>query len=107
MKMMNNLRYNPYKTNIMIFLEQFTLNIDNKFSVANKITLMSNFNMNYLNQSNKNKLESIITPYGLKLFYPNDETRVNFSAKTGCQSGSSSIKITAICNSFNEMITRD
>ena len=66
----------------MIFLEQFTLNVDNKISVANKITFMSDFNINYLNQSDKNKMESIITPYGLKLFYPNDETRVSPSAKT-------------------------
>ena len=65
----------------MIFLEQFTLNVDNKFSVANKITFMSGFNINYLNQSDKNKMESIITPYGLKLFYPDDETRVSPSAK--------------------------
>ena len=37
-KMLVNLCYNPSRSNFIDFLEQLTLNIDNAFSVSNKIT---------------------------------------------------------------------
>ena len=39
-KMLVNLCYNPSRSNFIDFLEQLTLNIDNAFSVSNKITLL-------------------------------------------------------------------
>ena len=45
-KMLVNLCYNPSKSNFIDFLDQLTLNIDNVFSVYNKITLRSDYNIN-------------------------------------------------------------
>ena len=63
-------------------MEQLTLNIDNAFSVSNKITLLGDYNINYLNSKEEENLDSIIIPYGLKVFFPNDETRISSSTKT-------------------------
>ena len=63
-------------------MEQLTLNIDNAFSVSNKITLLGDYNINYLDSKEKENLDSIIIPYGLKVFCPYDETRISSSTKT-------------------------
>ena len=68
--MLINLCYNPNKTNFIDFSEQLTLNIVNAFTVSNKITLMGHNNINYLNRSDKDNMESVITPYGFKLSVP-------------------------------------
>ena len=81
-KMLVNLCYNPSRSNFIDFLEQLTLNIDNAFSVSNKITLLGDYNINYLDSKEKENLDSIIIPYGLKVFCPNDETRISSSTKT-------------------------
>ena len=48
-KMLVNLCYNPSRSNFFVFfLEQLTLNIDNAFSVSNKITLLGDYIINYL-----------------------------------------------------------
>ena len=49
-------------------MEQLTLNIDNAFSVSNKITLLGDYNINYLDSKEKESLDSKIIPYGLKVF---------------------------------------
>ena len=81
-KMLVNLCYNPSRSNFIDFLEQLTLNIDNAFSVSNKITLLGEYNINYLDSKEKENLDSIIIPYRLKVFCPNDETRISSSTKT-------------------------
>ena len=81
-KMLVNLCYNPSRSNFIDFLEQLTLNIDNAFSVSNKITLLGDYNINYLDIKEKENLDSIIIPYGLKVFCPNEETRSSSSTKT-------------------------
>ena len=81
-KMLVNLCYNPSRSNFIDFLEQLTLNIDNAFSVSNKITLLGDYNINNLDSKEKENLDSIIIPYGLKVFCPNDETRISSSTKT-------------------------
>ena len=81
-KMLVNLCYNPSRSNFIDFLEQLTLNLDNTFSVSNKITLLGDYNLNYLDSKEKENLDSIIIPYGLKVFCPNDETRISSSTKT-------------------------
>ena len=81
-KMLVNLCYNPSRSNFIDFLKQLTLNIDNAFSVSNKITLLGDYNINYLDSKEKENLDSIIIPYGLKVFCPNDETRISSSTKT-------------------------
>ena len=52
-KMLVNLCYHPSRSNFIDFLEQLTLNIDNAFSVSNKITLLSYYNINYLDSKEK------------------------------------------------------
>ena len=78
-KILVNLCYNPSRSNFIDFLEQLTLNIGNAFSVSNKITLLGDYNINYLDSKEKENLDSIIIPYGLKVFCPNDETRISSS----------------------------
>ena len=75
-KRLVNLYYNPSRSNFINFLEQLTLNIENAFSVSNKITLLGDYNINYLDSKEKENLDSIIISYGLKVFCPNDETRI-------------------------------
>ena len=50
-QMLINLCYNPNKTIFIDFLEKLTINIDNTFTVSNKITLIADYNKNYLNIS--------------------------------------------------------
>ena len=50
-------------------------NIDNAFSVSNQIIVMGDCNINYLNKSEKDYLESNITPYGLQVFCHDNVTR--------------------------------
>ena len=66
--MLVNLCYNPSRSNFINFLEQLTLNIDNSISVSNKITLLGDYNINYLDSKEKENLDSMIIPYGLKVF---------------------------------------
>ena len=80
--MITILCYNPKENNFIDFLHKLTLNFDNAFSVLNKITLMAGYNISYLSKSDKDKKKSIITPYGLKIFRPSNETQVGDSAKT-------------------------
>ena len=80
--MLVNFCYNLSRSNFINFLEQLTLNIDNAFSFSNKITLLGDYNINYLDSKEKENLDSIIIPYGLKVFCPNDETRISSSTKT-------------------------
>ena len=61
-KMLVNLCYNPSRSNFIDFLKQLTLNIDNAFSVSNKITLLGDYNINYLDSKEKENLDSIIIP---------------------------------------------
>ena len=67
-KMLVNLCYNPSRSNFIDILEQLTLNIDNAFSVSKKITLLGDYNINYLDSKEKEILDSIIIPYGLMVF---------------------------------------
>ena len=67
-KMLVNLCYNPSRSNFTDFLKQLTLNIDNALSVSNKITLLGDYNINYLDSKEKENLDSIIIPYELKVF---------------------------------------
>ena len=55
--MLVNLCYNPSRSNFIDFLEQLTLNIDNPFSVSNKITLLVDYNINYLDSKEKENLD--------------------------------------------------
>ena len=80
--MITILCYNPKENNFIDFLHKLTLNFDNAFSVLNKITLMAGYNISYLSKSDKDKKKSIITPHGLKIFRPSNETQVGDSAKT-------------------------
>ena len=81
-KMLVYLCYNPSRLNFIDFLEQLTLNIDNALSVSNKITLLGDYNINFLDSKEKENLDSTNIPYGLKVFCPNVETRISSSTKT-------------------------
>ena len=67
-RMLVDLCYNPCRSNFIDFLEQLTLNMDNAFSVSNKFTLLGDYYINYLDSEEKENLDSIIIPYGLKVF---------------------------------------
>ena len=76
-----NVAYCPNKKYTDSFLEQLALNIDTAVTENKKILMVGDYNINYLNHTEKVKLDTILIPYGLKVLN-NDPTRTNSSQST-------------------------
>ena len=77
-----NVTYSPNKNKTDIFLEQLATNIDNAIVRGHKILLMGDYNSNYLNSKEKEKLDSILLPYHLELQNKTEATRICKASKT-------------------------
>ena len=62
-----NVAYNPEKSKIDIFLEELALQIDYGITKRQKILLLGDFNINYLHPNERNKIDTILVPYGLSM----------------------------------------
>ena len=77
-----NVTYSPNKNKTDIFLEQLATNIDNAIVKGHNIILMGDYNINYLNSREKEKLDSILLPYHLEIQNKTEATRICKAGKT-------------------------
>ena len=80
--MLINVTYNPMKQFQNDFLEQLERNIDNSTCETAKITMMGNYNLDYLTPLERENLETVILPYGFSVASLNLPTRVCKTIKT-------------------------
>ena len=59
--------YNPEKSKTDIFLKELALQIDYRITKKEKILLLGDFNINYLKPNERNKMDTILAPYGLSV----------------------------------------
>ena len=62
-----NVPYNPEKFKTYIFLEELALQIDYGITIQQKILLLGDSNINYHHPNERNKMDSILVPYGLSV----------------------------------------
>ena len=75
-KQLINISYNPTKSSMDSFLEELSTSIDFAVTENKPITLMGDYNIDYLNWKEKQCLDSVIVPYGLSLINKNQPTRI-------------------------------
>ena len=80
--MLINVTYNPLKQFQNDFLEQLETNIDNSTCETANITMMGDYNLDYLIPLEKENLETVILPYGFSVASRNLPTRVCKTTKT-------------------------
>ena len=80
--MLNNVTYNPMKQFQNDFLEQLETNIDNSTCETANITMMGDYNLDYLTPLERENLETVLLPYGFSVASPNLPTRVCKTTKT-------------------------
>ena len=72
-----NVSYNPEKSKTDMFLEELALQIDFGITKKQKFLLLGNFNINYLNPNGRNKMDTILVPYGLSVVNKTTTRRKN------------------------------
>ena len=60
-----NLAYNPNRNNKTDFLEDLAKSIDHAQSFNSNLILLGDYNLNYLNEDDKQSLDTILIPYNL------------------------------------------
>lgn len=81
-KRLVNISYNPNKNMTNKFIDELTKNIDNAIVENKSITLMGDYNINYLNGEERDKLDNCLMPYGLDVLNKKVATRISVSTKT-------------------------
>ena len=81
-KQLINISYNPSKTLYHLFLEQLSLSIDFAVTENKPITLLGDYNIDYLNERERQDLETVILPYGLRINNTDEPTRVRGNSKS-------------------------
>lgn len=81
-KKLLNISYCPNKCQMNHFLDELTKNIDNAITENKSITLMGDYNINYLNEDEKEKLDACLIPYGLDVINKKVPTRITENTKT-------------------------
>ena len=77
-----NVTYNPNKQNSTDFLDQLAINIDNAITKNEKIILLGDYNINYLDTLERSRLETVILPYDLHIKSQTFPARLNRSNKS-------------------------
>ena len=72
-----NVTYNPNKQNSTEFLDQLAINIDNDITKNEKIILLGDININYLDTLKRYRLEIVILFYDLPIENQTIPTRLN------------------------------
>ena len=74
-KQLIDVSYNPKKNLIVPFLEELSTSIDFAIVENKPITLMGDYNLDYLVENEKKCLDTIIIPYGLSIVNTQNPTR--------------------------------
>ena len=80
--MLINVTYNSMKQFQNDFLEHLETNIDNSTCETANITVMDDYNLDYLTPHERENLETVILPYGFSVARPNLPTCVFKTTKT-------------------------
>ena len=81
-KQLINISYNPKKSLMNPFLEQLSTSIDYAVTENKALTLMGDYNIDYLNWKEKQCLDSITIPYGLNVVNNSHPTWVQGNANS-------------------------
>lgn len=81
-KQLINISYCPNKQYANTFLDELAKNIDNAIVENKPLTLIGDYNINYLNLDERQKLDNCLIPYGLDVTNQITPTRVTESSKT-------------------------
>ena len=100
-----NVTYNPNKQNSAEFLDQLAINIDDAITKNQKIILLADYNINYLDTLERFRLETVILLYDLHIENQTISTRLNrgnnIKSLIDCiNTDCSTIKDTIICDSI-------
>ena len=74
--------YNPSKNLLNSFLEELSTSIDYAITENKPMTLMGDYNVDYLNNKEKQYLDTITVPYGLNIVNTEIPTRVRGKSKS-------------------------
>ena len=77
-----NISYNPQKSLTDAFLEELSTSIDYAVVENKPITLMGDYNINYLNPTEKQCLDTITVTYGFRILNTSSPTRIQNSSKS-------------------------
>ena len=81
-KQLINIGYNPQKSLTDAFLEVLSTSIDYAVVENKPITLMGDYNINYLNPTEKQCLDTITVPYGFRMLNRSSPTRIQNNSKS-------------------------
>ena len=81
-KQLINISYNPQKSLTDAFLEELSTSIDYAIVENKPITLMGDYNINYLNPTEKQSLDTITVPYGFRILNTSSPTRIQNNSKS-------------------------
>ena len=80
-KQLINISYNSHKKLKDLFSEEFSIRIDIAAPENKPLKLISDYNLNYFNKSERDCLETILVPYGLQVLNSKHPTRVQGTSK--------------------------
>ena len=80
-KQLINVKFDPNKALLNSFLEELSTSIVYAVTENKPITLMGDYNVDYLNKKEKQSLDTIMIPYGLKITNENIPTRISGNCK--------------------------
>ena len=100
-----NVTYNSKKQNSTDFLDQLAINIDNAITKNEKIILLGDYTINYIDALEKSRLETVILSYDLHIKNQTIPTRLNWGNNTKSLidyiiTDCSTINDTIICDSI-------
>ena len=81
-KQLMNVSYNPNKSLYHQFLEELSVGVDHAIVENKPLTIMGDYNINYLNIREKRHLETVTHPYGLIFSNTDQPTRIKGTSKT-------------------------
>ena len=70
------LTYNHSKQDQEKFIDELSYNLDYALGQSNTVHVQGHFNLNCLKENEKNKLETVMTPYGLQIVDVPEPTRL-------------------------------
>ena len=100
-----NVTYKPNKQNSTEFLDQLAINIDNAITKNERIILLGDYNVNYLDTLERPRLDTVILPYDLHIENQTIPTHLNRGNNTKSLidyviTDCSTINNTIICDSI-------
>ena len=81
-KQLINISYNPNKNLTACFLEELSTSIDHAITKDKPITLLGDYNIDYLNDNERECLDSVMIPYGFEILNTAIPTRLRGNSQS-------------------------